>query len=81
MGFHQKCKLAKQCPHESETMPGTCGYHHCRLSREEINELTIGCKYTQEELENRYYEQVRPKINPFIGALVEEFYNDAMAND
>ena len=50
MGFHQKCKLAKQCPHESKTMPGTCAYHHCRLSIEEINELTIGCKYTQEEL-------------------------------
>lgn len=30
MSLHQKCSLANTCPYASETVPGTCGYHHCR---------------------------------------------------
>ncbi len=60
MGLHSPCKLAKQCPHESETVPGTCGYHHCRLSEEEIDRLTGGYRAARraEEYAN---EQLRPK--------------------
>ena len=53
MGFHQKCKLAKQCPHESETTPGTCGYHHCRLNQDTIDILT---RRINKLAEDRYYE-------------------------
>ena len=72
MGLHSPCKLAKdkKCPHESETVPGTCGYHHCRLSEEEIDKLTGGYRAAK-RAEDFYYEQTRPQN---LSAYWENFW-------
>ena len=55
MALHSPCEFAKQkmCHHESNTVTGTCGYHHCRLDQDTIDRLTGRINKLAED---RYYE-------------------------
>ena len=43
------------CPHESNTVPGTCGYHHCRLDQYTIDRLTGRINKLAED---KYYQYI-----------------------